>query len=41
MGYLGFHQIDMDESLGGGPALYTLHMNELGGRQPQQNLTSK
>lgn len=26
---------------GGGPALYTLHMNELGGRQPQRNLTSK
>lgn len=25
----------------GGPALYTLHMNELGGRQLQHNLTSK
>ena len=44
MGYfcLGFPANTRGRDIeGGGPALYTLHMNELGGRQPQLNLTSK
>lgn len=37
----GFQQTHTGQSKGEGPALYTLHMTGLGGRQSQQNLTSK